>query len=615
MEQNTIIIKPDFHCEVYINNVFQTIAQGRESLRIRGLSAGKYSLRCICTICDITIENELNIPDDSKVEISFEDYVLQHPECIKYQLDFAVFMDWFPKLADKWNGIDIIPGEPLWANECELDIPINVTKGNKEGFVDVLGNEALDHYYIIREGEKYGYANGLNNVIKPCVYDHVTLFDYKRMDRVLDHLGMTDKYQHREMCQADWNKYDEFLKAHGDEYPYVLDHDTEINEPHSDGCALLFLKDKLVSSSQKWGIVNLKKNLETPIRYNHVHTGKLFSYFGKIAVDVEGKWGLFDFEKFTQIVDCQYDFIDFYNDKYIRYYQNGLCGLMDSDGNKLTEAVYLKIKKLSDGFFRVKRGDKWGFINERGEEIISCNFDKLEDFNYGLAKYYDGELFGFINHNGDKVTNPQYSDSKILPDGQTQVKKGLYWGVLNSDGTDFLPTEYTEIVSFPESVIGVKQEEGEISLSSTGAVLKCKDYRLLDADHICIYEQNKWKLLYLNGKAVLGDLFDEIYTLAQGKVLCLKHGSRYALYNLKEHKYITGYVYDDWFFCDNNRIAISKNGLWGFLDNNGEELIPCEIENLYNWFGHISYFGSININCDKYGNGIWHPSINLRLKS
>lgn len=122
-------------------------------------------------------------------------------------------------------------------------------------------------------------------------------------------------------------------------------------------------------------------------------------------------------------------------------------------------------------------------------------------------------------------------------------------------------------------------------------------------------------MFYLNGKAVLGDLFDEIDTLAQGKVLCLKHGSRYALYNLKEHKYITGYVYDDWFFCDNNRIAISKNGLWGFLDNNGEELIPCEIENLYNWFGHISYFGSININCDKYGNGIWHPSINLRLKS
>ena len=76
------------------------------------------------------------------------------------------------------------------------------------------------------------------------------------MDRVLDHLGMTDKYQHCEMCRADWNKYDEFLKAHGDEYPYVLDHDTEINEPHSDGCALLFLKDKFVSSSQKWGFIN-----------------------------------------------------------------------------------------------------------------------------------------------------------------------------------------------------------------------------------------------------------------------------------------------------------------------------------------------------------------------
>lgn len=600
MEQNSIIFRPDFHCELYIDNVYQTLAKGRVDLKITGFSDGKHYLKCICTICDIVIEREINIPDDSRLEISFEDFLLQHPDCIKYQLDFAVFLEWFPKIADKWKGLDIIPGEPLWANECELDIPVSVTLGNREGYVDVLGNEALDYYYIIREGDKYGYANGLNNIIKPCVYDKVTLFDYQRMDRVLDYLGMTEKCHEDNMSQADWDKYKEFVEDHGDEYPFVLNHNTEIDEPYSDGFASLFL-----NTSQKWGIINLKKNIETPIKYNHVHTGGLYTYFGRIAVDIDGKWGLFDFEKFTQIVDCQYDFIDIRNDKYIRYYQNGLCGLMDSDGNKLTEAIYLQIKQFSDGLFRVKRDNKWGFINERGEEIISCNFEKVEDFNYGFAKYYDGELFGFINHNGDKVTNPQYSDSKILPNGQTQVKKGLYWGVLNSDGTEFLPTEYNEIVSFPESVIGVKQEEGEISLSSTGAIFKCEDYRLLDVDHICIYDQNKWKLFYLNGKAVLGDLFDEIDTLAQGKVLCLKHGSRYALYNLSDHKYITSFIYDDIFICDNGRIALNKNGMWGFLDKNGEELIPCELKKLDNWFGHISYFQGININRDKYGNDVW----------
>ena len=57
-----------------------------------------------------------------------------------------------------------------------------------------------------------------------------------------------------------------------------------------------------------------------------------------------------------------------------------------------------------------------------------------------------------------------------------------------------------------------------------------------------------------------------------------------------------------------------------FLDKDGEELIPCEFKELYNWFGHISYFRDININCDKYGNGVWMPtmylrSINLRTKS
>ena len=58
-------------------------------------------------------------------------------------------MEWFPKFADKWKNLDISPGEPLWANECELDIPVSVTRGNREGYVDVLGNEALDYYYII----------------------------------------------------------------------------------------------------------------------------------------------------------------------------------------------------------------------------------------------------------------------------------------------------------------------------------------------------------------------------------------------------------------------------------------------------------------------------------
>lgn len=614
MEQNSIIIRPDFHCEVFINDVFQTVAHRREDHTITGFAAGKYSLKCICTICDIVIEREINIPNDSYIDISFEDYLLQHPDCIKYQLDFVAFMECFTKLADKWKDIDIIWGEPLWANECELDVPVNVAKGDKEGYVDILGNEALDYYYIIREDYKYGYANGLNNVIKPCVYDYVTLFDYQRMDRVLDHLGMTEKYHDDMMYQADWDKYDEFLKKHCDEYPFVLNHITQIDEPYSDGCAFLFLDDKLLNNSQKWGIINLKKNLETPIKFNHVHTGGIYTYFGKIAVDVDGKWGLFDFEKFTQIVDCQYDFIDIRGDKYMRYYLHGLCGLMDSDGNKLTDAVYLQIKELNDGLFRVKRDDKWGFINEKGQECIACTFDKIDDFSSGVAKYYEGDLFGFINHDGVRLTDAMYTASEILPNGQIQVKEDSCWGVINPDGTVYLPSEYSQVISVLDRVIGIKEEVGQIVLSSD-AVFNCDDYKLLDSEHICICNDKKWKLYYTNGKAVLGDSFDDIYTLVQGKMIYCRIDSRYALYSLLDHKYVSAFVYDDIFFCDNERIAIKKYGKWGFLDKNGEQLIPCIFEELYNWFGHISYFHDTNIDWDKYGNPIWFPTTVLRLKS
>ena len=281
---------------------------------------------------------------------------------------------------------------------------------------------------------------------------------------------------------------------------------------------------------------------------------------------------------------------------------------MDSDGNKLTEAIYLQIKQFSDGLFRVKRDDKWGFVDENGQECIACVFDKVDDFSGGVAKYYEGGLFGFINHKGDRLTDPIYTCSEILPNGQIKIKKESKWGVVNQDGTEYLPMEYDEVLSFNDIVIGVKKDDGKISLSSTGAVFNCDYYTLLDAGHICICSNEKWKLFYTTGKAVLADSFDEIGTLVEGKILFFRIGRRYALYNLSEHKYITSFIYDDMFFCDNGRIALNKYGWWGFLDKNGEELIPYMFRELNNWFGHISYFNGININCDKYGNGVWRDT-------
>lgn len=66
------------------------------------------------------------------------------------------------------------------------------------------------------------------------------------------------------------------------------------------------------------------------------------------------------------------------------YEENQLYGIMDFDGNKITDAEYEKIENIDykEGYLRVKKSGLYGVINIKGTKIIKEEYDNITSDGY-----------------------------------------------------------------------------------------------------------------------------------------------------------------------------------------------------------------------------------------
>ena len=77
-----------------------------------------------------------------------------------------------------------------------------------------------------------------------------------------------------------------------------------------------------------------------------------------------------------------------YEKTVLKYKENGLYGIMDLDGKKITDSIYDEISSIDykEGCLKVKVEGKYGIINIKGTEIVKPEYDLV------LADgYYDEE--------------------------------------------------------------------------------------------------------------------------------------------------------------------------------------------------------------------------------
>lgn len=234
-----------------------------------------------------------------------------------------------------------------------------------------------------------------------------------------------------------------------------------------------------------------------------------------------------------------------YRDGYCIGNEKGLQYIYDVNGEKKS-AGYTKIYPLNSGVHVVRNGDdKYGMISADGTELLAAVNYAVYPCIEGLSlvREQSSSLVGYKDNKGEWVIEPMYASGYSFSGGNAMVKSGDKWGMITLKNDTVLPFEYTDL-KFKhrpdQNLIWAKQSNG---------CFECYDINA--------------------GKIVLPALYADAYAF----------GSRFdGLAMVKKSNSDTS---------------------WGWIDNEGKEVVPCVFTQNDAWKAGKEYEDS--------GRSIWSP--------
>ena len=292
---------------------------------------------------------------------------------------------------------------------------------------------------------------------------------------------------------------------------------------------------------------------------------------GLARVERTGRYGCID--KFgREIISCVYDDV-FLRDKNIYARLNGLWGLYDSHGNEMKPCQYLDknlqfkvlipflsetISSYTGRSVVIIKDGKYGIVDLNGASIVPCIYDNMIYSNYSncIKIELDGRC-GLIDQDGKMLIPCIYEDLVSFNSGWAAVQKDKLWGCIDYQGAEILPFEYGSI------------ENGRI-----------KDH----FDRVDGFNK-KWGIIGSNGKLIADCIYDySAYEESYDKI------TEFIDY----YSFIDYYAshYGDWSRCDcedhpdkfvEGMYPVARDGEYGFIDETGNEVIPCMYGAVFNF--------------------------------
>lgn len=402
----------------------------------------------------------------------------------------------------------------------------------------------------------------------------------------------------------------------------------------------------------------------------------------------------------------------------LTYENNSKYGLIDLNGNKLTDAIYDEIKSLDSrpGRLLVKKDNKYGILDLTGNVIVEVKYNAVKSDGYSTAedgysktgyivseKTSDGIIYGYIDYEGNIIIAPKYESlvrvnkksddiylivmergKKGVIKNKKQLIKNNYqsvsyleiadifvvekvekYGFFSADGDEILKPTYPNYVVSKE-YITVEENDKTVMYDFFGNVVKTNNYAsvsevegtsyfiaksesgyysIISKDvnvndkytyieyafgdyFIFTNEENKSGVLHVWKGVVVEPVYDVIlnvegmnaleardeknvlhlYNSKLEEVFVLENAvvqnvddNYTVIYSDTEMKYINkdgNIVENTEVYPDNKLYSIQKDGKWGFINFNGEIVVPCK----YDLVTELNSYGFAGIKQDgKWG--------------
>lgn len=362
------------------------------------------------------------------------------------------------------TGIEIIPAE---YDEIEraYNSFIYVKKEGKIGVYSYSGKQivtptfdGIDFTYkvgaefLVKKDALYGIINDQGKVVVPVAYNSIKqergTIVLKKGDQT-SYLIKTKIVSYNISTNKNFQSAGEYLSdsknyyiANNGSQEGVLDENGEyiIQPEYEEIIPKRMGKSKhtpdnilLVKKNNLWGIIDLKKNIILPIKYQSIEI--LNTDYAVVGINSSKH-----FLSFATSETSSYSFDKYYysSDDYILVYKNEKQNLADvrNDMQLVFPIMYDDIIAYKSGLFKVKQNNKEGIVDKSNKTIFPFTYDQISLFC------------------ADKVA----------------VKNGDKYGVVSIDGTVLVPLDSRYIVAYANSFI--RKKEGSFETEEYNCDLK-----------------------------------------------------------------------------------------------------------------------------------------------
>ncbi len=315
---------------------------------------------------------------------------------------------------------------------------------------------------------------------------------------------------------------------------------------------------------------------------------------------------------------------------------SGLWGYADSSDNLVIGCQYTEASPFSEGLAFVKDGLGWRCIDKTGQILFTLSCDAVYPFSDGIARFKRGEYYGFVDKNGQIITEAKWTDARDAKNGFIAVSEESLYGYIDYTGQFFINAQYDEAYDFTENaayvvsggigqLISVEGEviytgvcsdicEGLAKISTTnesgatlygfvnesGAVViqpVWEDAGIPSGGKIAVKKDGKWGYIDFQGNTASEFIWDfaapyqggfaRVAKLPDGETLPTSYvysgyvpDFNYTYLNASGAPISETVTYKDARDFSDGRAAVYADGLWGFIDTLGAQVIPCIYESV-----------------------------------
>ncbi|NMM48831.1 WG repeat-containing protein [Marinigracilibium pacificum] len=372
-----------------------------------------------------------------------------------------------------------------------------------------------------------------------------------------------------------------YIAASGDQWQLLNNDFNPANKIWYD--SILFSDNKaylILKKNNKYGLADKSLSLSSKFNFDNIESGGKY-FVGAKKSGNKNTYIILN-ERLIPINSEKYDSVEINKLGGFIVSKNGKKGYLDKNGNKITEIKYADGDHFIGDLARVKYQDTFGVINREGEWALMPYYSSLyrvddntfiftKKQQYGVYNLIDGIQF----ETGNKLS---IHKAGIIEESSEKVKD-LY----KLNGRRLFPYSFNKIQTINDSLFYIFSEKyGRFLLNSKSEQYKklnkeIKEFGGFRDGFFSVNIGGQWGYIDEEERLRISNRYDTVGLFSQN-MAPVRILNRWGFINLLE-KIVIQPAYET-VIPVNNHIMVKRLGKWGLIDRKGNEIIPCEYDEI-----------------------------------